>query len=150
LSAFSDQDKTAFWNRIRGDPWIQKTLGIVGAPDSTAAKYILKRNSIDEQLDSKSLRILIFDPPARELSGGGGISTDEECVIQVDVLLGLAHQNIADDIKRRIIALCGQRWNVRGRPIHKVVSAGELTSQSGFYRTGARFFYYSTTLVPLD
>lgn len=137
-----EADKAAFFERIRGDPWICREMGI--DTDEDAVKYIIKRREIDDELDAEIRRLMIFDVPADETRG-----PFERCGIQVDGLAAAANQYKIDAILSQIVALCGPSdqhcWSVNGRPIDKVVRAGDLASAAGYYRAGVRFYYYSAT-----
>lgn len=140
-----DADKTAFWNRIRHDPWIEKRFGLQGVGDADASRKIRKQRTIDdEELNGDKRFVLIFDTPSNEVAG-----PYEQSCIQVDVLVPAERQYWGDSILQQVIALCGQ-WNVNGKPIAKVVSVGDLAAAAGFYRCGVRFYYYSTTVVQLQ
>lgn len=144
------EDKDAFWYRIRNDPWIDKRLGLTGMTESGAAAFIRKQRQVDDKELKGNVRfVLIFDPPSNEARG-----PFEQSIIQVDVLMAAAHQDRADQILQQIIALCGEQnpcgWKVNGRYVTKVVKVGDLASAAGFYRCGARFYYYSATPTELQ
>lgn len=141
-----DEDKTAFWNRIRGDPWIEKKFGLQSATESIASRTIRKQRTVDdEELKGDIRLVLIFDIASNE-----SIGPYEQSCIQVDVLVPADRQYWADGILTQIVALCGAEnedgWTVKGRPLAKTVSVGDLTAAAGFYRCGARFYYYSATV----
>lgn len=135
------EDKQAFWNRIRNDPWIEKSINLKDKTIVEASHAIRQQRTIDDaELDGKIRAILIFDVASNELIG-----PYETSCVQIDVLAPSSAQSWADGILSQICALCGVGWPVNGREIAKIVSVGELTSASGYYRCGARFYYYSCT-----
>lgn len=140
-----DEDKTAFWNRIRGDPWIEKKFGLAGKSEADASRTIRKQRTVDdEELKGDIRLVLIFDIASNE-----SIGPYEQSCIQVDVLVPADRQYWADGILTQIVALCNQHnedgWKVNGRRIDRVTRVGDLTAAAGFYRCGARFHYYSAT-----
>ena len=140
-------DKDAFWRRIRGDPYTMSRCGLKDKDDAAVSKLMRKQRTVDDaELDGKNRFILIFDTPANEAVGPFA-----QTFIQVDVLVPNAYQYWADEILEQIIALCGpndyRSWCVNGRIIDRVVPLGELTSAPGYYRSGARFLYYSPTVT---
>ena len=135
------EDKTAFWKRLRHDPWLEKSFALTGKSDAQAAKKIRKNRVInDTELKGDVRFCLIFDAPSMELDG-----PYETSCIQVDMLVPLSAQDWADSRLSQVIALCGKNWSVNGRAIAKVVRVAELSATPGFYRCGARFYYYSCT-----
>lgn len=138
-------DKTAFWNRIRGDPYTMSRCGLTGKDDAAVARLMRKQRTVDDDdLNNENRFILIFDTPANEAAGPFA-----QTFIQVDILAPNAKQHWADEILEQIVALCGPHnecgWTVNGRVVDRVVPIGELTSAAGYYRCGVRFYYYSAT-----
>lgn len=131
-------DKNSFWRRIRGDPYIQKTIGITGMSDAKAAEIIIRQREPDQELTDDSRFICIFEAPGQPATGPFNLIT-----IQVDVLMAAGNRTFADSVAEQIIALCGPPWNVNGRPIYEVLPIGNLAAAPGFYRCGTRFSYFS-------
>ncbi|NLW79055.1 MAG: hypothetical protein GXY32_06555, partial [Ruminococcaceae bacterium] len=78
----SGRDKAVFWNRLLGDPYIQKNMALAGADDAACARKIIKQREINEQLKADSRFICIFEAPAQGLAGPFQLT-----VMEIDVLM---------------------------------------------------------------
>ncbi len=146
------EDKMAFYERIRYDPYIIRQWQI--ADEADARKKIVLHRQFDDMLTRDTYCIAIFDIPSEEAGG-----PFERSGIQVDVIFPSAYQNRADATLSQVMALCGpdneDGWaivfdlgGVRYRKeIVKAVKVGDLASAPEFYRCGARFFYNSCTIT---
>lgn len=138
-----DQDKDAFYKRIRGDPYVLKVLNL---PDNNTAiaQHIVKRRENIDPLNSQSRYVFIFDVPS-----SSAMFPFEQSCMEIDVLCPAAYQFKADLVIEQIVALCGPlnecNWEVNGREVTRAVKVGNLAATPGFYRVGVRFYYYSST-----
>lgn len=142
------EDKQAFYERIRGDPYIIRQWQIANEAD--ARKKIVLHRQFDDMLTAGTYCMAIFDIPSEEAGG-----PFERSGIQVDVIFPAAYQNRADATLRQIIKICKPTnkdgWGIAfaldgehyRKDILRVLKVGDLASAPEFYRCGARFYYNS-------
>lgn len=132
------RDKAEFWKRLRNDAELLKILHVDDLSTAQADAIFLRRKNPQEELKANSRFVLIFTAPSKE----GGNDDNIQNVMEVDVLCAADRSERADAAIDRICKLLNG-WKVNGRPVRTDAIAEELAAAPGFYRTGARFNYFS-------